>query len=75
MNKHVFCGLFLLILILSNPLKMATGQETVDNRYFEPIDVFSLEYATDPQISPDGDRIVYVRRFMDIMTDRTRSNL
>ena len=75
MNKHVFYGLFLFMLILSNPLKMATGQETVDNRYFEPIDVFSLEYATDPQISPDGDRIVYVRRFMDIMTDRTRSNL
>ncbi len=42
---------------------------------FQPLDVFELEYAADPQISPDGNRIVYQRRFMDIMTDRVRSNL
>lgn len=42
---------------------------------FEPADVFGLEYASDPQISPDGGRIVYVRRSMDIMKDRVRSNL
>lgn len=39
------------------------------------IDVFQLEYASDPQISPDGKRVVYVRNFMDIMKDRRRSNL
>ena len=38
-------------------------------------DVFELEYASDPRISPDGERIVYERRSNDIMTDRTRSNL
>jgi len=38
-------------------------------------DIFELEYAADPQISPDGQSIVYVRRSMDIMTDRARSNL
>ena len=38
-------------------------------------DVFGLEYASDPQISPDGNRIVYVRQSMDIMKDRSRSNL
>ncbi|MFQ6116556.1 MAG: DPP IV N-terminal domain-containing protein, partial [bacterium] len=43
--------------------------------HFQPIDVFQLEYASDPQISPDGQKIVYVRNFMDIMTDRRRSNL
>ncbi|MEM9885860.1 MAG: S9 family peptidase [Bacteroidota bacterium] len=42
---------------------------------FEPINVFDLEYASDPQISPDGKRIVYVRNFKDIMTDKNRSNL
>ena len=42
---------------------------------FQPLDVFQLEYASDPQISPDGKRIVYERSFMDIMTDRRRSNL
>ena len=38
-------------------------------------DVFELEYASDPQLSPDGHRVVYVRNFMDVMTDRRRSNL
>jgi len=40
-----------------------------------PMDVFDLEAASDPQISPDGSRVVYVRHFMDVMKDRRRSNL
>ncbi|MFP4519365.1 MAG: TolB family protein, partial [Oceanicaulis sp.] len=36
-------------------------------------DVFSLEIASDPQISPDGRQVAYVRRSNDIMTDRTRN--
>ena len=39
------------------------------------MDVFALEYASDPQVSPDGSRVVYVRSFMDVMKDRRRSNL
>ena len=42
---------------------------------FEVGDVFGLEYAADPQISPDGKHIVYVRKSMEIMQDRERSNL
>lgn len=42
---------------------------------FKAEDVFELEYANDPRISPDGSRIVYERRSNDIMTDSTRSNL
>jgi dipeptidyl aminopeptidase/acylaminoacyl peptidase len=38
-------------------------------------DVFNIQLATDPQISPDGKRIVYVRQFSDIMTDKRHSNL
>ncbi len=38
-------------------------------------DVFNLELATSPHISPDGRRIVYARQFADIMADRRRSNL
>jgi acylaminoacyl-peptidase len=41
----------------------------------QPMDIFHLEYASDPQISPDGTKIVYVRHFMDVMKDRRRSNL
>jgi acylaminoacyl-peptidase len=37
--------------------------------------VFELEVASDPQISPDGETIVYVRRGMDIETDRLTSAL
>jgi dipeptidyl aminopeptidase/acylaminoacyl peptidase len=39
------------------------------------LDVFEMEVAADPRISPDGSRIVYVRRGFDIMTDRGRSAL
>ena len=40
-----------------------------------PADIFQLEYAADPQISPDGQWIVYVRQWQDPMTDRRYSNL
>ena len=38
-------------------------------------DIFDLEYVTNPSISPDGTKVVYVRNFKDIMTDRDYSNL
>ncbi len=43
----------------SGPVRELTGE-----------DLFDLAYASDPQISPDGESIVYVRRQNDIMTDR-----
>ena len=45
------------------------------SRLFEPRDLFDLEAASDPQISPDAGRIAYVRRSGDIMTDRMRSTI
>jgi dipeptidyl aminopeptidase/acylaminoacyl peptidase len=38
-------------------------------------DIFNMEYVSDPQISADGSRIIYVRNYKDIMTDRNLSNL
>lgn len=38
-------------------------------------DIFNLQFAADPQVSPDGMKIVYVRQFSDIMTDKRASNL
>ncbi|AEF04030.1 S9 family peptidase [Alteromonas sp. KS69] len=38
-------------------------------------DVFNLEYATNPVVTPDGKHVVYERRSMDIMTDSMRRNL
>jgi acylaminoacyl-peptidase len=42
---------------------------------FTPADIFQLEFASDPQISPDGQSVVYVRQWSDLMTDRRYSNL
>lgn len=44
-------------------------------KYFEALDVFELEYAGDPQISPDGNQVIYRRTGFDIMKDRSRGNL
>jgi len=38
-------------------------------------DVFDFEFISDPQISPNGKKIVYVRGFADIMSDRWCYNL
>lgn len=42
---------------------------------FRPMDVFDIEFPMDPQISPDGSRVVYQRTSMDLMRDRQRSEL
>ncbi len=42
---------------------------------FQYLDVFELEVAADPRISPDGSRIAYVRQGFDIMTDGSRNAL
>lgn len=67
--KRVISGAFLSVLLAAGPTNASPS------RPFELIDVFELEFAGDPQISLDGSRIVYVRNFMDILTDEPRSNL
>lgn len=53
----------------------ATFAAENDSNLFLNTDVFELEIAADPQISPDGSRVVYVRNSNDIMIDRTKANL
>jgi dipeptidyl aminopeptidase/acylaminoacyl peptidase len=55
---------------------LSTAAETDDglNR-LQPLDVFQMEVAADPRISPNGKRIVYERRAFDIRTDATRTSL
>jgi acylaminoacyl-peptidase len=62
------------LLVFAFVLGIAPAADMGDEK-FQLIDVFQLEYAADPQISPDGQTIVYVRSFMDIMKDQRRSNL
>src|SRR5579871_664134 len=37
---------------------------------FKPMDVFDLQWAADPEVSPDGRTIAYVRMAYDVKTDR-----
>lgn len=43
--------------------------------HFQPLDVFQLEYAGDPQIAPDGNYVVYRRTGFDVMNDKSVGNL
>jgi acylaminoacyl-peptidase len=52
----------------------AAAQGVTDS-LFQAEHVFGIEYAADPQIAPDGDEVVYVRRFMDKMEDTRGSEL
>ena len=45
------------------------------SRYFTGSDLFNLEWASDPEISPDGRTIAYVRQSNDIMTDKARPTI
>lgn len=67
--KSIIRHFSLFLLLLSPSLY---GQ--VSNR-LEMLDIFNLEYVSDPQISPDGSKVIYVRNFKDVMTDRNLSNL
>ena len=42
---------------------------------FQPSDVFELEWASDPRISPDSETVAYVRNYMDVMSDRRCSGI
>ncbi|MDA9964710.1 S9 family peptidase [Gammaproteobacteria bacterium] len=69
LTRRSLLSLFLLAIISLN----VDAKESL--AIFDPMDVFELEWATDPRVSPDGDTIVYVRKSNDIMKDRERSNL
>ncbi|MFO1468759.1 MAG: S9 family peptidase [Steroidobacteraceae bacterium] len=63
-------GGLMLVSLLTASLAMAAPDTA-----FKPQDVFELAWAADPQISPDGRQIVYVRMSMDVKTDRARPTL
>ncbi|MDF2156751.1 S9 family peptidase [Algoriphagus sp. CAU 1675] len=63
------------ILVLAIGLSLGLNVQAQEKTNLELTDLFDLEYITDPQISPDGSQIAYVRNFKDIMTDRDYSNI
>jgi dipeptidyl aminopeptidase/acylaminoacyl peptidase len=53
----------------------ASAADMGGRKPFQPEDLFALQGASDPQISPDGQQIAYVRLAYDIMTDRPRRTI
>ena len=66
------CTILAVLLPMFPPIIAA--QETAAHK-LSAMDEFQLQLPTDPQISPDGKKIAYVRRFADPMTDKRYSNL
>ena len=64
--KKIFFAFLLVLFILGN------AQEKIP---FQELDVFELEWVSDPQISPDGKQVVYRRMGMSIMEDKKVGNL
>lgn len=64
--------ILLLLGLLGFCLNSLQAQEKTN---LELTDLFNMEYVSEPQISPDGTQVVFVRNFKDIMTDRDYSNL
>ena len=68
-----WCGAVAGAVVLA--LSATADNHDSDVRKFTAERVFDIEYGDDPQISPDGETIVYVRRSMDKLTDRVRGDL
>ena len=66
--RHI---ILLLIFVNSFQLVFSQGSKSI----FKPLDVFSLEWAVNPQISPDASQIIYKRSGFDIMNDTSKGNL
>ena len=64
---------FFFVVVLSCACVLAAPQQQPD--VLRPLDVFDLEYAKDPRVSPDGQWVAYIRSAMDIQTDRSRTSL
>lgn len=61
------------LLMGASPAGLMAAPTAAPNPIFTGADLFNLSVASDPQISPDGRQIAYVRRSNDIMTDTAMS--
>ncbi|MEM7611409.1 MAG: S9 family peptidase [Pseudomonadota bacterium] len=63
------------LLILTTVLLASATLHASDAKPLQSADVFDLEFAVDPQISPDGRQIAYLRMSNDIMTDQALTHI
>lgn len=64
----------LLTLLLCYPL-LVFAKDSSGPARLQSADIFQLEWASDPQLSPDGRQVLYVRNSNDIMTDSSRGSI
>ena len=74
MTKSGF-SLLLFLVASSHSFNAYSEEGEDDNRKFTSKRIFDLEYASAPQISPDGKTIIYTRRSMDKFNDKVSSDL
>lgn len=65
MKKHLWIALLVAPIACAEELKNTLALE----------DVFSLEYASNLEVSAKGDEIYFVRNYMDIQTDKKLGNI
>ena len=58
MTKKIFLNLILAFIVSTNVNSQKSN--------LEPLDIFKLQHISNPQISPDGRRVLYERNFKDI---------
>jgi acylaminoacyl-peptidase len=66
---QIIAWLMIAVSLVTTPVLAAQGSKKPSKR-FTAERVFDMEYAKDPQVSPDGNKIVYLRQSMDKMTDQ-----
>ncbi len=65
----------LIIITSSFAKEKPTSDHLTQQKYYQGMDIFDLEFVSDPRISPNGKQVVYTLNSNDIMTDKTKSNL
>lgn len=63
-------SLLVILMLISAPV-----MAQLDESYFDYMDLFDLQMVANPEISPDGNTIIYQRHQFDAMTDRRFVNL
>jgi dipeptidyl aminopeptidase/acylaminoacyl peptidase len=75
MRTHLLTHLRFILLAAALVCSGAALKAAQPSHILQASDEFQIQLATDPQISPDGQRVAYVRTFADPMTDRRYANL
>ncbi len=70
--SHIVLIILSSLLIITSSL---AAEKSPPSKRFTAMRVFDMEYATDPQISPNGKQIAYVRHSMDRMNDKDKGQV